>query len=262
MTSHEITVAVEVAQAAGRMLREELGRARRIEFKDSPVNLVTEMDSRAEALIVERLSREFPDDAILAEERGARPGRSGRRWIVDPLDGTTNYAHGLPLFAVSIALEAQGRILLGVIHDPNQRETFTAECGRGAHLNGGRLAVSTTERLNESLLATGFPYNIREHPDNNVKEFGAFSLRCQGIRRMGSAVLYLAYTAAGRVDGYWELRLGPWDAAAGWLMVEEAGGRVTNLTGGAFDLDAPQIVASNGHVHDEMLETLGAVRST
>ncbi len=261
MRSREKIVAVDVAQAAGRMLRQELGRTRRIGLKDSPIDLVTEMDPRAEALIVERLRREFPDDAILAEERGASGGRSGRRWIIDPLDGTTNYAHGLPIFAVSIALEDRHGIALGVINDPNQRETFTAERGGGAYLNGERLAVSGTKRLNESLLATGFPYNIRESPQTNLPEYGAFSLRSQGVRRMGSAVLDLAYVAAGRIDGYWELRLGPWDVAAGSLMVEEAGGRVTSLTGGALDLMAPEIVASNDHIHDEMLETLREVQA-
>jgi myo-inositol-1(or 4)-monophosphatase len=261
MTSRETAVAVELAEAAGAMLRDELGRTRRIAFKDSPVNLVTEMDPRAEALIVERLRREFPDDAILAEERGQLAGGSGRRWIIDPLDGTTNYAHGMPIFAVSIALEIDGRIALGVIHDPSQRETFASERGRGAWLDGARLAVSSTKRLDESLLATGFPYNIRETADTNFPEYAAFSLRSQAVRRMGSAVLYLAWVAAGRLDGYWELRLGAWDTAAGSLMVEEAGGRVTNLSGGPLDLGAPQIVASNGLIHDEMLATLREIRS-
>jgi myo-inositol-1(or 4)-monophosphatase len=260
MTAHEVTVAVDVAQAAGTMLREELGRARRIEFKDSPTNLVTEMDPRAEALIVDRLRQEFPGDAVLAEERGAVQGASGRRWIVDPLDGTTNYAHGLPIFAVSIALEAEGRIVLGVIHDPSLGETFVARRGEGAFVNDARLAVSATKRLNESLLATGFPYNIRETRDTNLPEYSLFSLRCQGVRRMGSAVLYLAYVAAGRIDGYWELRLGTWDAAAGSLLIEEAGGRVTDLAGGPLDLSQPRIVASNGHIHEEILETLREVQ--
>jgi myo-inositol-1(or 4)-monophosphatase len=260
MTSRERAVAVEAAQAAGAMLRDELGRARRIEQKDTPINLVTEMDPRAEALILSRLTGEFPDDAILAEERGARAGRSGRRWIVDPLDGTTNYAHGVPIFAVSIALEDGEGVALGVIHDPNLRETFVAERGRGVHLDGTRLAVSPSKRLNESLVATGFPYDIRETADTNLAEYAAFSLRARAVRRMGSAVLYLAWLAAGRIDGYWELRLGAWDVAAGWLMVTEAGGRVTNLTGGSLDLAAPRIVASNGHIHDEMLAILAEVR--
>jgi myo-inositol-1(or 4)-monophosphatase len=260
MPSREHAVALEGAREAGRMLRDELGRARRIRFKGSPTNLVTEMDARAEAMIVDRLRRHFPDDGVLAEERGASPGTSGRRWIIDPLDGTTNYAHGVPVFAVSIALEVGGRVTVGVIYDPNHEELFSAERGAGAFLNGARLSVSPTATLDESLLATGFPYNIREDPRNNLAEYGAFSLRSQGVRRMGSAVLYLAYVAAGRVDGYWELRLGAWDVAAGGLLVDEAGGRVTNLTGGPLDLETPEIVASNGRIHDAMLAVLAEVR--
>jgi myo-inositol-1(or 4)-monophosphatase len=259
MASDELRVAIDAARRAGDLLRSELRGPRRIAFKGAPTNLVTEMDSRAEALIVDALRGTFPDDAILAEERGSEPGRSGRRWIIDPLDGTTNYAHGVPIFAVSIALEAGGRIVAGVVFDPNQGELFTAERGHGAFVNGQRLAVSSTLTLNESLLATGFPYNVRETPDNNFRQYTTFSLRTQGVRRMGSAVLYLAYVAAGRIDGYWELRLGSWDAAAGSLMVEEAGGRVSDLVGGPLDIDAPTIVASNGRVHDEIVRTLAEI---
>jgi myo-inositol-1(or 4)-monophosphatase len=218
------------------------------------------MDARVESLVVGRLRAAFPDDGILAEEGGAAAGRSTRRWIIDPLDGTTNYAHGLPIFAVSVALEADGRIELGVVYDPNLDELFVAERGAGASVNDTPLAVSATASLDESLLATGFPYNVRETPDNNLAEYGAFSLRCHGVRRMGSAVIYLAYVAAGRIDGYWELSLGPWDAAAGSLLVEEAGGRVTNLAGGPLDLAAPTVVASNGRIHEAMLQVLTDVR--
>jgi myo-inositol-1(or 4)-monophosphatase len=259
MASDELRAAVEVARRAGDLLRAELRSPRRIAFKGAPTNLVTEMDARAEALIVDALRASFPDDAILAEERGSEPGRSGRRWIIDPLDGTTNYAHGVPIFAVSIALETKGRVAVGVVFDPNQDELFTAERGRGAYVNGRRLAVSSASTLDESLLATGFPYNVRETADNNFRQYTTFSLRTQGVRRMGSAVLYLAYVAAGRLDGYWELRLGAWDAAAGSLMVEEAGGRVTDLVGGPLDLDAPSLVASNGKIHDDILRTLEEV---
>ncbi len=248
------------ARDAGAMLRGELGRARRIDFKGSPTNLVTEMDGRAEALIVERLLGAFPDDAVLAEERGAVPGRSGRRWIIDPLDGTTNYAHGVPTFGVSIGLQIGDRITVGVVHDPNHGETFVAERGGGAFVNGLPLAVSATARLNESLLCTGFPHDIRTARRNNLAEYAAFSVKAQGVRRMGSAVIYLAYVAAGRIDGYWELRLGPWDVAAGALLVEEAGGRVTDLTGGRMNIDTPEVVVSNGRIHDEMLQVLRAVR--
>jgi myo-inositol-1(or 4)-monophosphatase len=259
MISRELAVAIGAARDAGALLRDALGGARRIDFKGTPTNLVTEMDGLAEALVIERLLGAFPDDAILAEERGAVSGRSGRRWIIDPLDGTTNYAHGVPVFAVSLALQVGDRVTLGVIHDPNQRETFVAERDGGASCNGVALAVSATPTLNEGLLVTGFPYNIREARGNNLAEYSAFSLRAQGVRRMGSAVIYLAYVAAGRVDGYWELRLGPWDVAAGALMVEEAGGRVTSLSGGPMNLEVPAIVASNGRIHDEMLEVLRTV---
>jgi len=260
MSSPERRVATEAARAAGELLRCELTGVRRIAFKGAPTNLVTEMDARAESLILDRLRAEFPADAVLSEEMGTVRGRSDRRWIVDPLDGTTNYAHGIPLFAVSIALEVAGRIELGVVHDPNHDELYIAERGAGAFVNDRKLAVTSTATLNESLICSGFPYNVRETADNNLAEYAAFTLRAQGVRRMGSAVLYLAWLAAGRVDGYWELRTGPWDAAAGSLLVEEAGGRVTALDGRPLDIDRPSIVASNGHIHDEMLRVLREVR--
>jgi myo-inositol-1(or 4)-monophosphatase len=261
MSSPERRLAIEAARAAGELLRSELAGAHRIALKGAPTNLVTEMDARAEALILDRVRERFPEDAILSEEMGAATGRSGRRWIVDPLDGTTNYAHGIPIFAVSIALEVAGRVQLGVIYDPNHDELFVAERGGGAFVNDRQLVVSPAATLDESLLASGFPYNIRETTDNNLREYAAFSLRVQGVRRMGSAVLYLAWLAAGRLDGYWELRTGPWDVAAGGLLVEEAGGHVTGLDGGPLDLDRPAIVASNGRIHGEMLKVLAEVRS-
>src|SRR2546430_6821439 len=189
------------------------------------------MDERAEELIVGRLASAFPGEAMLAEERGAARGRSGRRWIVDPLDGTTNYAHGLPVFAVSIALEVDRRIVLGVAYNPSADELYVAERGRGATVNDEPLAVSTTAALEESLLSTGFPYNIRETPDTNLKEYAAFAPRCRGVRRLGSAVLDLAWVAAGRLDGFLELRLGPWDVAAASPFVEAARRRTTTLWG-------------------------------
>jgi myo-inositol-1(or 4)-monophosphatase len=260
MTAPERRVAMDAARAAGQMLRSEVRGARRIAYKGTPTNLVTEMDARAEALILERLGQAFPDDAILSEETGSHPGRSGRRWIIDPLDGTTNYAHGLPIFAVSIALEVERRVTVGVVYDPNMDELFSAERGAGAWVGDTRLAVSATPVLDEALLATGFPYNIRETRDTNLSEYGAFSLKARAVRRLGSAVLYLSWLAAGRLDGYWELRVGAWDVAAGSLFVEEAGGRVTNLQGGPLDLDAPSIVATNGRIHEAMLGVLRETR--
>jgi myo-inositol-1(or 4)-monophosphatase len=260
MLAAERRVAIEAARAAGELLLSELAGARRIAFKGAPTNLVTEMDARAEALILGRIRDAFPDDAILAEETGSARGRSGRRWIVDPLDGTTNYAHGVPLFAVSIALEVDGRVALGVVHDPAHAELYVGERGAGAFVNDRTLAVSRTPTLDESLIATGFPYNIRETEDNNLREYAAFSVRAQGVRRLGSAVLYLCWLAAGRVDGYWELRTGPWDVAAGGLFVEEAGGRLTGIDGAPLDIDHPTVLATNGLIHDEMLAVLQKVR--
>ncbi len=258
----ERDLAIELARAAGTLLRDALVGPRSITYKGSPTNLVTEMDARVEALVVDRLLAVFPDDAILAEERGGQAGRSGRRWIIDPLDGTTNYAHGLPIYAVSIALEVGGRVQLGVVYDPSQRELFVAERGAGAFCNDTRLTVSTAATLDASLLATGFPYDIRVKADNNLREYATFAVRTRGVRRLGSAVLYLAWLAAGRFDGYWELRLGPWDVAAGGLMVEEAGGRLTGLLGEPLDLDNPRIVASNGRIHEAMLAVLWEVRAS
>ena len=260
MASLERRVAVDAARAAGRLLRDELSGARRIAFKGSPTNLVTEMDQRAEVLILERLRDAFPDDAILSEEEGAAGGRSDRRWIVDPLDGTTNYAHGLPIFGVSIALEAARRLVLGVVYDPSRDEMFVGERGSGATLNDTPIRVSATGSLDASLLVTGFPYNIRETVDTNLAEYAAFSLRARAVRRLGSAVIDLAYVACGRFDGFWELRLGAWDVAAGAVVLEEAGGRITGIDGRALDIDSPTLLATNGLIHDAMLSTLKEVR--
>jgi myo-inositol-1(or 4)-monophosphatase len=260
MSALERRVAVDAARAAGRLLRDELSGVRRIAYKGAPTNLVTEMDRRAEAEILGRLRDTFPDDAILSEEAGAAGGRSGRRWIVDPLDGTTNYAHGLPLFGVSIALEAERRIVLGVVYDPSRDELFVGERGAGATLNDAPIRVSSTALLDESLLVTGFPYNIRQTRDTNLPEYAAFSVRARAVRRLGSAVLDLSYVACGRFDAFWELRLGAWDVAAGTLLVEEAGGLVTGIDGRPLDIDAPTLVASNRLVHHEVLGVLGELR--
>jgi myo-inositol-1(or 4)-monophosphatase len=261
MTASFREVAVSAARRAGALLQASLGRAHRIEQKDSPTNLVTEMDRRAEALIVSALSARFPDHGILTEEAGALGSDGDHRWVVDPLDGTTNYAHGLPIYAVSIALEVEGQAVLGVVFDPSRDECFVAERGQGATLNGRALHVSGTSGLGDSVLATGFAYTIRDGQDTNLPEHNALALRCRAIREIGSAALSLAAVAAGRLDGFWELRLGAWDVAAGGLLVEEAGGQVTGLTGGALDPIAPAPVASNGHVHAEILRVLDAARS-
>jgi myo-inositol-1(or 4)-monophosphatase len=239
------------AREAGALLREKIDEQHTIRYKGE-INLVTEVDHLSEALIVERIRGAFPDHGILAEESPEVVNGSDFRWIIDPLDGTTNYSHGYPAFCVSIALEAQGEIRLGAVYNPMLDELFTAEKGAGAFLNGRRLRVSQTAELSRSLLATGFPYDIREDRNNNINYFVSMILNTQAVRRAGSAALELAYLAAGRFDGFWELKLMPWDIAAGWLLIEEAGGTVTDLNGAPFDLHSRHILASNGLIHDEM----------
>jgi myo-inositol-1(or 4)-monophosphatase len=256
-----LAVALDAARGAGQLLREQLGGVRRIQHKRSVIDLVTEMDGRAEALIVERLRGAFPDHAILAEESGATDGRSEYRWLIDPLDGTTNYAHGVPIFAVSVALERAGVVELGVAYDPSRDECFVAERGRGATLNGQAIRVSSADALDRALLVTGFPYDIRTTAETNLPEYAALSKRAQAVRRLGSAVLDLSWVACGRLDGYWEFSLGAWDMAAGGLIVSEAGGRVTSVRGGPWRLEGPGILASNGLVHEAILAELAAVQT-
>jgi myo-inositol-1(or 4)-monophosphatase len=260
MGSNERRVAVDTARAAGQLLHREHPAARHVSYKGAVTNLVTEMDGRAETLIVDALLKAFPDDGILGEEGSARPGSSGRRWIIDPLDGTTNYAHGLPIYSVGIGLERDGAMVLGVVYDPSRDELFSAERGGGAWLNERRLSVSATATLDTSLLVTGFPYDIRTNADNNLKEYTALSVRARAVRRLGSALLDLAYVASGRFDGFWELSLSPWDVAAGGILVEEAGGRVTDLRGAPLDVDHPRLLASNGRIHDQLLAVLKELR--
>src|SRR5512135_1226970 len=241
---------------AGRYLKSHLGRGVETSYKGA-VDLVTPYDLGAQDILVGRLSAAFPDHGFLAEEGLERPGASGRRWVIDPLDGTTNFAHGFPVFSVSAGLERDGRLVLGFVYDPVRDEMFQAEAGRGASLNGAAIRVSTVSELDHSLLATGFPYDVRHSPENNLDHWARFIVRAQAIRRCGSAALDLSYVACGRFDGFWELKLKPWDVAAGSLIVSEAGGRVTDFDGGPFALGSPGLVATNGLVHGEVLEVLG-----
>lgn len=250
-------LAVDTAHKAGRMLSERLGNAGSVEFKGE-VDIVTEMDKRAEELIVGAISRAFPKDSILTEEGSNVTGvESQNKWIIDPIDGTTNYAHGFPVFSVSIALESSGVVVLGVVHNPMLDETFVAERGSGAFLNGKRISVSTVSSLGEGLLATGFPYDIRTSRLNNLDHFANFALKAQAIRRAGSAALDLSYVAAGRFDGFWEMKLRAWDVAAAALLIEEAGGTVTDFAGNAFSIYSSECLASNGLIHAGMVEILG-----
>ena len=257
---HYLEEARAAAQEAGRIQLASYGRAIEITHK-GVIDLVTEVDHRCEEAIVARLRAAFPDHAILAEEGTLARGDSDFRWIVDPLDGTTNYAHGYPKFCVSIALEHRGRILLGVVFDPVLDEEFTAVRGQGALKNDRPIHVSGCRELLKALLSTGFAYDIRENPDNNVDYFTAFIMAAQAVRRDGAAAIDLCYTAMGRFDGFWELQLKPWDVAAGGLIVREAGGRVTDFEGRDTEAEGSRIVASNGLLHEVMLEVIGKVRA-
>lgn len=252
---------VLVAEEAGEVLLRYLGELSGVEYKGE-VDLVTEADRASEALVVKRLTALLPEASVLAEE-GSRVDRPGnRRWIVDPLDGTTNFAHSYPLFCVSIALEEEGNVVLGVIHDPTRKESFTAVRGEGAFRNGERLRVSGTGRLEHALLVTGFPYDVRTGPRDNLLQFRAMLKRARAVRRDGTAALDLAYLAAGRFDGFWEESLAPWDVAAGALLVEEAGGRVTEYDGSPLRLHGGNILATNGGVHGEMQEILAEIEGS
>jgi len=250
-----LDAALEIAHGAAAILREGRGHAEQVDFKGE-VDLVTEWDRRSENYILSGLRSAFPDHAMDGEESGFDHVASDYVWAVDPVDGTTNFAHGLPVFAVSIALLHLGRPIVGVVVDPVRDEFYTAEAGAGAWLNGRPIHVSRTSDLAVSLLATGFPYDLRTNPDNNISHFVNFALRSQAVRRIGSAALDLAWTAAGRFDGYWEYRLNSWDVCAGALIVAEAGGLVTDARGGDHYLDGSSIIASNGLIHEAMLQVL------
>jgi myo-inositol-1(or 4)-monophosphatase len=256
----ELEAALSAAKDAGEVLRKGFGWQHSVRYKGE-FDLVTEVDEQAEQVIRGILLGAFPAYGMLAEEGGAFVGEEDARWIVDPLDGTTNYAHGLPIFCVSIALERAGKVVLGVIHDPMREETYAAERGGGATLNGEPIRVSDTEELIQTLIATGFPHDRAKMPEA-LELFGRFAAMTRGMRRLGSTALDLCYVASGRLDGYYERGIWAWDIAAGGLILEEAGGKVTNYRGGMLDLEGRQIVASNGALHAAMTKlTGGDVRS-
>ena len=247
--------AIEIARDAGIFLKNKLNSVHTINYKGE-INLVTEVDKISEGMITSKIASLFPDHDILAEEFTYTTRGSDFTWIIDPLDGTTNYAHGYPFFCVSIALQKLDTLIVGIIYDPMLNEMFVAEKGKGAFLNDRAIHVSNTNRVIKGLLATGFPYDIREDSHNNLNYFNTMIMKAQAIRRAGSAALDLAYVAAGRFDGFWELKLNPWDIAAGWLLVEEAGGIVTDMRGKDYYLESPSILASNGRIHKEMMDVL------
>lgn len=253
--SRFLEVAVEAARRAGARLVELFGHLQGYDLKTSHHDLVTEGDHVAEELICTMIRGAYPEHGILTEESPPVQEGASARWVIDPLDGTTNYAHGIPFFCVSIALEMQGELAVGVVYDPLRDELFSAVAGEGAQLNGRPICVSEARFLRESLLAAGFPHReaLRER---NLAIVRAFLPAAQSVRRLGSAALCLAYVACGRLEGYWDLDLKPWDLAAGALLVREAGGCVSAPTGADFSIENPELVASNGHVHRAMLAAM------
>lgn len=261
--SHDtlLQAAVEAGQEAGALLLRYAETGFRIEYKN-PINLVTDADRAAEQCVVDHLRSRFPDHQFLAEEQGRyEDGSSPYRWIIDPLDGTTNFAHSYPAYCVSIGLEYDGRCILGVVFDPSRNELFTAIEHHGAYVNDRPLHVSETKTLDSSLLVTGFAYDIRETKRNNLDHFAKFALKAQGLRRTGSAALDLCYVAAGRFDGFWEVRLNPWDMAAGSVIAREAGGCLTDFSGKDLSIYGQELVASNGRIHEAMLAVLNQAPS-
>lgn len=254
---HYLETAAEIARDAGVLLARYFERRVAVERKGE-YDLVTEADRASEALVVERLRAHFPSHAIVAEEGGGVESPSEYRWYVDPLDGTTNFAHGYPVFNVTIGLERNGEPVAGVVYDPVRDEMFTAERGGGAYLNHRRIRVSATRRLGESLVSTGFP-NRKRAGNFNIHFYHQLAMATHGVRRSGSAAIDLAYVACGRLDGFWEFGLSPWDMAAGRLIVSEAGGRYTDMEGQPHHIRSPHLMADNGLIHDELLALFGEI---
>jgi myo-inositol-1(or 4)-monophosphatase len=252
-----LEAAVEIAREAGTLLANYFERRIGYELK-AEFDLVTEADRASERLVVERLRSRFPSHGIVAEEGGGYESPSDFRWYVDPLDGTTNFAHALPLFNVTLALEQAGEMIAGVVYDPIRQEMFTAERGSGAWLNNRRVHVSPVKRLDGALLCTGFP-SRRRHLSINVHFYHQLAMATHGVRRTGSAAIDLAWVACGRLDGFWEFGLNPWDMAAGRLLVAESGGCVSDMRGQAHKFGAPHLLADNGHLHSQILEIFGEI---
>ena len=245
-----------IAKEAGSVIKEGFGKNFSIEFKTNESNLVTEIDQKSEKLIKEFISKEFPTHSILAEESGSTKGSSEYLWVIDPLDGTTNFAHGLPIFSVSIGVQKNGETICGVVYDVMRDAMYSAEIGNGTYCDSQKLSVSKNDNLKRSVLVTGFPYDIADNPNNAIERFGAFLRNSRAVRRLGSAAIDLCYVASGVFDGYWEVSLHPWDMCAGQLLVEEAGGVVTNFRNEKMNIYSKQILATNGLVHKSMLDIL------
>lgn len=247
---------ITYAHEAGAILRQRYGKHHQID-KKGVIDLVTEADYQSEKFILSSLQRDFPDHTIVTEEAGRLEGMNAHCWYIDPLDGTVNFAHHIPIFSVSIAYSVEGKVLMGVVYDPMRDECFSAVQGEGAHLNNAPIKVSDVKELTDALLVTGFPYEIRTAVENNLDHFAYFATHAQAVRRLGSAALDLCYVAAGRFDGYWELLLKPWDLAAGSLICQEAGGIITDLNGGPGFLQQPcSLIAANKVIHQRLLASI------
>ena len=252
-----LATAIETVVRAGNIQIAKFGTAVRVE-KKGKIDLVTEVDLEIERMFRALVAERFPGHDVMGEEQGLDSTGSRHRWVFDPLDGTTNYAHGVPIFCASLALEIDGEAVLGAVYDPNRRELFTAEAGVGAWLNGQPLETSTHATVLESMLVTGFPYHVQEDPDEFLRVFGQVIRRARAVRRLGSAAIDMCWVAAGRMEGFWEASLKPWDTRAAALIVQEAGGRVTGTAGATWDPHAGDILATNGLIHDEMVEILAS----
>lgn len=256
----ELDAAMAIAREAGALLKENFGREQQVDYKGR-INLVTEMDRRSETLIISRLNAAFPGDDVLAEEGGGERRGAERLWIVDPLDGTTNYAHEYPVWSVSIALQEAGDLKVGVVYNPLLDDLYAARRGGGATLNGRPRRVSEVDELSRAMLGTGFSYDLSGDDEaNNIGPFSRFLLQAQAVRRAGSAALAIAKVGVGRSDGFWEGGLQPWDMAAGMLIVEEGGGRTSDYEGGPPSVTRKRLVATNGRIHQAMLDVLAATR--
>lgn len=247
---------IQIAKEAGEIVREGFGKNISIEYKTNSSNLVTEIDKKSELAIINFIHKNFPSHTILAEESGKHFFGSEYLWVIDPLDGTTNFAHGLPIFSVSIGVLKNNEIIAGVVYDVMNDKVFSAEKGGGAFRDKTRLHVNYNDKLDESVLVTGFPYDIKDNPYNAIEIFSSFLKKARAIRRLGSAAIDFCYVAAGVFDGFWEVNLNPWDVCAGKLLVEEAGGVVTNFKNDRIDIYSKQFLASNNKVHSAMLEIL------
>jgi myo-inositol-1(or 4)-monophosphatase len=247
---------IQIAKEAGSVIREGFGKNFSVEFKTNELNLVTEIDKESEKLIINFIRKNFPKHSILAEESGKLNEGSEYVWVIDPLDGTTNFAHGLPIFSVSIGVQKNNRTIAGTVYDVMRDIIYAAEINSGAFEGSEKIFISKEENLGRSLLVTGFPYNIRENPESALEKFTAFTLRARGIRRLGSAAIDFCYTAKGVFEGFWEVHLHPWDICAGKLILEEAGGKVTGFDGNPVDIFSKKILASNGLIHQQMIDVL------